>query len=123
MKKISQIILSVVLVSVAAFGLTLIPDVVNAADCTGAACARPNVTTGNGDIKDILQTVVNLLLFIVGTVSVIMVVIGGLKYTTSNGDSNRVTAAKNTILYAVVGVIVSIMGYAIVDFVIDSFVK
>ncbi len=52
----------------------------------------------------------------------IMIVIGGIKYTTSNGDSSSVTSAKNTILYAVVGLIVAMMAYAIVNYVVGKFI-
>jgi hypothetical protein len=50
-----------------------------------------------------------------------MIVIGGIRYTTSNGDSAGITSAKNTILYAVVGLIVALLAYAIVNFVLTSF--
>jgi hypothetical protein cdiviTM7_00647 len=46
-----------------------------------------------------------------------MVIIGGLKYTTSNGDSAKLSSAKNTIMYAIIGVIISALAYAIVDYV------
>jgi hypothetical protein len=62
------------------------------------------------------------MLFVVGAISVIMVVIGGLRYVISGGNSGNVTAAKNTILYAIVGLIISIMAYAIINFVISSFI-
>lgn len=70
-----------------------------------------------------IQDIVNLMLFILGAIAVIMIVIGGIRYTTSNGDSSAITSAKNTILYAVVGLIVAILAYAIVNFVLDAFVK
>ena len=67
------------------------------------------------------QTVSNVLLFIVGAVAVIMIVIGGLRYVISGGDQANVAAAKNTILYALVGVIVAILAYSVINFVIGSF--
>ena len=70
----------------------------------------------------IFTTVSNVMLFVVGAISVIMVVIGGLRYVISGGNSGNVTAAKNTILYAIVGLIISIMAYAIINFVISSFI-
>ena len=70
----------------------------------------------------IFQTITNVLLFIVGAVSVIMLIIGGIRYTISGGDSTAVTSAKNTILYAVVGIIVSLLAFALVNFVIGSFI-
>ncbi len=50
-----------------------------------------------------------------------MLIIGGIRYTISGGDSTAVTSAKNTILYAVIGIIVALLAYAIVNFVLDSF--
>lgn len=75
----------------------------------------------NTSLEDNLKTIVNILLFLIGAVAVIMIIIGGIRYTTSNGDSSSMTSAKNTILYAVVGLIVAIMAYAIVNFVVDAF--
>jgi hypothetical protein len=69
----------------------------------------------------IFTTVVNLLLFLIGAIAVIMIIIGGLRYVLSGGNAANVTAAKNTILYAIVGIIVAILAYAIVNFVINSF--
>lgn len=60
------------------------------------------------------------MLFIVGFLSVIMLIFGGLRYIISGGNSAAVTSAKNTILYAIVGLIIAIFAYAIVNFVIGS---
>jgi len=70
----------------------------------------------------VFQTISNVLLFIVGAIAVIMIVIGGLRYVVSGGDSSQVSAAKNTILYALIGVIIAILAYAAVNFVVNSFV-
>lgn len=69
----------------------------------------------------IFKTITNVLLFVIGAISVIMLIIGGIRYTVSNGDSAAVTSAKNTILYAVIGIVVAILAYALVNFVITSF--
>ena len=69
----------------------------------------------------IFTTISNVLLFVIGAISVIMIIIGGLRYVISGGNSSSVTAAKNTILYAVVGLIIAILAYAIINFVISSF--
>lgn len=61
------------------------------------------------------------MLFLVGVLSVIMLIFGGLRYIISRGESKAVESAKNTILYAIVGLIVAIMSYAIVNFVVTSF--
>lgn len=69
----------------------------------------------------IFSTITNVLLFVLGAISVIMIIIGGLRYVVSGGNSTNVTAAKNTILYAIVGVIIAILSYAIINFVLGSF--
>lgn len=69
----------------------------------------------------VFRTITNVLLFIIGAISVIMLIIGGIRYVVSGGDSAAVTAAKNTILYAIVGIVVAILAYALVNFVIGSF--
>lgn len=58
--------------------------------------------------------------YIIGALAVLMIIIGGMRYITSNGDQAQVTSAKNTILYSVIGLIVAIMAYAIVHFVIAN---
>ena len=69
----------------------------------------------------VFSTISDVLLFIIGAVAVIMIVIGGLRYVLSGGDAAQVQSAKNTILYALVGVVVAILAYAIVNFVISNF--
>jgi len=88
----------------------------------GAASARgvDQAATLFGN-TGIFTTVTNVMLFIVGAISVIMIVIGGLRYVVSGGDTSNVTAAKNTILYAIVGLIVAMLAYAMINFVITSF--
>ncbi len=67
-----------------------------------------------------ITTVVNVLLFIIGALAVIMLIYGGIRYVTSGGNQESVRAAKNTILYAVVGLVVSIFAYALVNWVFNS---
>lgn len=89
----------------------------------GAAAARgdgqPSVLFGDGGV---FAKITNVMLFIVGAISVIMIIIGGLRYVLSGGDSANVSAAKNTILYAIVGIIVSLLAYAAVNFITTTFV-
>ncbi len=90
-----------------------------------ASEVRSGVTAAGGGGEPTLgsrvQTVVNILLYVLGVIAVIMIVVGGIRYTTSNGDSSNIKAAKDTILYAVVGLVVAIMAYAIVNFVVTAF--
>lgn len=71
--------------------------------------------------QGIFKKVTDVLLFLAGAVAVIVLIIGGIRYVISSGDSGQVQSAKNTILYAVVGLVVVIMAYAIVNFVINQF--
>ncbi|HCH34077.1 MAG: hypothetical protein UY35_C0009G0022 [Candidatus Saccharibacteria bacterium GW2011_GWC2_48_9] len=68
-----------------------------------------------------IEIVSNILLFLIGLAAVIMIIIGGIRYTTSNGDPSQTKAAKDTILYAVIGIVVALMAFAIVRFVVDRF--
>lgn len=71
-------------------------------------------------VDDIVLAIVNWLLFAVGVISVIMLIVGGIKYATSAGDSNKVTSAKNTIMYAIIGLAVAVLAFAIVGFVVNT---
>jgi hypothetical protein len=64
--------------------------------------------------------IVNLMLYIIGVLSVIVIVFAGIRYVTSTGDSSRVKGAKDTLTYAVIGLIVAILAYAIVNFVLTN---
>jgi small-conductance mechanosensitive channel len=68
-----------------------------------------------------VSNLVNTLLFIVGMLAVLGIIIGGIYYVTSAGDSSNVTKAKNTILYSVIGLLVSVLAFAIVRFVETQF--
>jgi hypothetical protein len=79
---------------------------------------------GGGETSNLgarVKTIVNILLYVLGAIAVVMIVIGGIRYTTSNGDSSAITSAKNTILYSVIGLIVAILAYSIVNFVLTQF--
>jgi len=73
--------------------------------------------TGNGGF---VTTVINVLLFVIGILCVVMIVFGGIRYTMSTGDKGRVDSAKNTIIYAVVGLVVAMIAYALVNWVFNA---
>ena len=78
-------------------------------------------TENTVSLKDRIKTITNILLFVLGAIAVIMIIIGGIRYATSNGDSSQTKAAKDTILYAVIGLVVAIVAYAIVQFILTAF--
>lgn len=76
--------------------------------------------TSGDDIGLSIQNVVNILLFIAGVISVVVIVVAGLRFVLSSGDPGAASKARNTIIYAVVGLTVSIMAYAIVNFILAN---
>lgn len=74
----------------------------------------------NSKIKDLLADIVNIFSAIVGVVAVIMIIVGGLRYITSGGDSGKVGTAKNTLIYAIIGLVVVALAQVIVHFVISK---
>ncbi len=115
-----------------AFGLAIMPVVPVMAQtspeitnglCAGAnldvndtSCAAGNDSTQK--INSLIHTVINLLSLVVGIVAVIMIIVGGLRYITSGGSDTGVTSAKNTILYAVIGLIIVALAQVLVRFVL-----
>lgn len=87
-------------------------------DADGKDCDK-----GGSDLTGIFRTVANILLFLVGAIAVIMLIIGGFRYVASNGDANAVKGAKDTILYALIGIVVAFLAFAAVNFVIDQLTK
>ncbi len=80
-------------------------------------CAASNP---NDEIGAILGTITNVLFFIIGALAVIMIIYSGIRYTTSAGNPAGVTAAKNSLIYSVVGLVVAILAYAIVKYIVTS---
>lgn len=117
---LTALVVGIALVSAAA-------PVANAIDlfpaCTTGGNGDTSVckATGSDKVDSLAQNITKLLLWAIGVVAVIMLVIGGFKYVTSNGDSNQIHSAKNTVLYAVIGLAVAILGQVIVTYVITWF--
>lgn len=123
------------LMSLSVMGLLLVPVVglagevsAQAPNCTGIQnCVGegikqtdPNAPTDAGTrVNEIIRLVINIFSLIVGVVAVIMIIIGGLKYITSGGDSGNITSAKNTILYAIIGLVIVALAQIIVRFVLQ----
>ena len=86
----------------------------------GINCAAPGSASKKGlfDNGGLFQSISNALILIIGAVSVLMVIIGALRYTLSAGSPQATAGAKDTILYAIIGVIVAILAYAIINFVL-----
>ncbi len=98
--------------------LLLLPVMVSATDDYGMG---PNQGAGGStDIAGIIQTIITFLLGFVGGLSVLMIVVAGIMYITSGGDEGRVDTAKKWLTYAIVGLVVALLGWVIIETVIKG---
>jgi hypothetical protein len=97
-----------------------ISDGLNRGTCLSTTNSNCTTEDPNRTIDNIIKNVINIFSLIVGVVSVIMIIIGGLKYITSGGESGSVSGAKNTIMFAVIGLIVVALAQVIVKFVLKK---
>lgn len=75
---------------------------------------------GSVSVDNVITTTVNILSWVVGVVAVIMIIIAGLRFVTAGGDSNQISSARNTIIYAIIGLVVAAMAQFIVQFVLNK---
>ena len=119
-------IISIAIMTCAVFGAsvlstTSLPGSASAQVSEGINTATTSEMKGksiDGD-KGLIKTVVNVLLWAVGVLSVIMIIFSGFRYITSAGDTSKTKSAQSTLIYSVVGLIVAIMAWAIVNMVIN----
>ncbi len=104
--------LAAVSISINSANALTLQEGAEAARCDGCPT---NLFGNNGVFKQITNTI----LYVVGIISVVMLIIGGVKYLVSGGDAKKVTEAKNTVLYAIIGLIIALLSFAIVNFVIS----
>jgi cytochrome bd-type quinol oxidase subunit 2 len=126
MRKVRLIIAATIL----AFGLALIPALPAAAQ-GGAGDAKKDVCAGivagggacnnnGGQVNKLVKLIVNVISAIAGIAAVIMIIISGMKFITSSGDTSKVASAKNTIVYAIIGLVIVVFAQFIIRFVIDK---
>ncbi len=97
-------------------------DVCNGIGLTTGSSSNPGCA-GSSNVDNIVATVVNILSVIVGVVAVIMIIVGGIKFVVSQGEANNVSSARNTILYAIVGLVIVFLAQIIVRFVLNRLQK
>jgi hypothetical protein len=116
-KTIRLVLAAVVFVILSTVGLSSTTSAYSLQEGVDAAHGngQPTELFGAGGV---VNTVTNVLLFVVGALSVIMIIIGGLRYVISGGNATAVTAARNTILYAIVGLVVAFLAFAAINFVL-----
>ena len=120
------------MVMISSIFIVLNASLVYAADATDEVCRGIGATSGTGGCNvergsltadSLVRTVVNILSIVVGIIAIIYIIIGGIKYITSSGDANNVTSAKNTIMYAIIGLVVVALAQLIVRFVLGRITR
>ncbi|MDQ3123972.1 MAG: pilin [bacterium] len=98
--------------------------------CAGANLdVNSNCNTGitnqdaSAKINSLIGSIINIFTLVVGVVSVLMIIVGGFKYITSGGDSTNVSGAKNTILYAIIGLVIVALAQTIVRFILGRVIS
>jgi len=84
------------------------------------SCSETVTTDCTPTVDNAITTAVTIFTIIVGVMSVIMIIMGGFKYITSAGDANKVAAAKNTVVYALIGVVLVALAQVIIRFVVSK---
>lgn len=103
------------------------PGAVYAEDPQGEICKGIGAVSGSGNdcssdvsLTEIVRNVINIFSIIIGIVAVIMIMVGGFRYITAAGDSSRLSGARNTIVFAIVGLVVAALAQVIVRFVLSN---
>lgn len=99
------------------------PDGTDAGANGLASCIKLNNTANTNDLMGQANTIINVVIGVIGFVAVAFIIFGGFQYTTSAGDPGKVKKAKDTILYGIIGLVVAMLAYAIVNFVLSNVFK
>lgn len=119
-KSPKYLLLTLALVSALTLVVTLgLPDVIHADGKPQVCGAIGGCSSGASDLSKVIKTIINIMSTIGAVIAVIMIIVGGLRYITSNGDSNSAASARNTIIYALIGLVVVAFAQVIVQFVLE----
>lgn len=78
------------------------------------------VEGGKVSLESSIKNILSVVFAVIGVIAVIMIVIGGIHYMTSQGDTQKLQKAKNTILYGIIGMVIALLAFAIVQFVMHD---
>lgn len=90
------------------------PSATSLAGCNIAAENSAN------NLFETVNAIINVVLGVIGIVAVVVIIVGGISYLTSQGDAGKIAKAKNTILYGVIGMMIALLAFAIVNFILAS---
>jgi hypothetical protein len=121
MNFIKSSLVALLLITGVTAAVVAMPDFVSANASQEVLRGANTADSGGGpSLTGAIDNIVNTLLFIIGIIAVLVIIIGGIMFATSAGDPSRAKRAKDTILYAVIGLVVAILAYAIVNFVVNA---
>lgn len=118
--KLTKIFVSALSVVTSALGIvpvSAVDDVCNSSASSEVKKAA-GCSGGGDDLPNIVVNILNAIIGVAGFISVVWIIIGGVTYMTSSGDANKTKKARDTILYACIGLVVCVLAFAIVNFVI-----
>jgi hypothetical protein len=103
-------------------GLVCCPKGTKKANKVAETYAKCNLDDDSqkNDLMGTISVIINVIIGIIGLVAVVVIILGGFQYMTSSGDSTKVKKAKDTILYGIVGLVIALLAYAIVNFVLGA---
>lgn len=116
--------LLIIAVVVAGIGMAILPvEGVSAINVTKDTCTANGASViceaaKTDNATSMTTNIITTMLYILGILAVIMIIFGGIRYVLSAGDASKVKTAKDTIMYSVIGLIVAVLAYAIVNFVV-----
>ncbi|MBX4199833.1 pilin [Candidatus Saccharibacteria bacterium] len=133
LQKLKTLLLSIsLLFSFSAPVLAAAPAFAVGTDIGGSLCKGSNLNLDNPDVAggtcttdktsftDIIRKVINILSVLVGAIAVIMIIIGGFRYVTSGGNDSSVAAARKTIMYALIGLLIVAFAQVVVHFILNN---
>ncbi len=122
-------LLLIISIALPLFAFSLAPKAFAAdQEAVNSACKGINLVTGGtgncdsntDDLNKPLRTGIRIFQFVIGVISIVTIMLGGLRFVNSNGDASKVAQARNTIIYAVVGLVIVVLAQAIVQFVLKK---
>ncbi len=123
MKSLNKILLSLILPVTFVLFVPAIVFASAAGEAIREGASNAGGATG-GDaqtsINSTIESVINIMSVVGGILATAFIVIGGVKYVTSNGDSSKAASARTTILYSVIGLVIILLAQIIVQFVITT---
>ncbi len=123
LRKAKIFLVALLLAATMSLGVTSITSAASTAKddvCSGVALTGSACSGGAGNITPVIKAAIQILTLIAGIAAVVMIIIAGLKFITSGGESSAISSAKNSLIYALVGLVVVALAQFIVHFVLGK---